>query len=408
MHQVWWAPFSGDSRAHALASLELALSLPPPEFILSDTVPYNLHSFPAGRPTQVTIIVTDVRDAALATEPPDFGTARLFSRDLVGTLSLDRKFFLPVAEGVSLNDLSDQVPVSVALGSHALTIWGRCCVIGGLLSSLGFASSIAATQQTSNFSHPSTIWPYWERCVPTFHTTALPQRVLAWKSLLGPFIGQAALAILTEGFVIPRRPHVPTPHHEKNHSTVELDPDLIDRICAKYMLGCVVEQVPRCCRLPMNIHAIGLVPKKSIVEPHRIIHYCRQGNTTILPWPSLMCCLAALSYLFGSKCWVFTLDLKAAYLSVEFKGCGGGLRRTGRALPDLSDEYIMGCSLRDGTCRGGCDKDLISFVWRNPMRLNATPFGMKVSSSSLDILTTTFLRRWRKKGVSVIIWVDST
>eukprot|EP00961_Rhodomonas_salina_P067292 903674-Rhodomonas_salina.2 len=55
----------------------------------------------------------------------------------------------------------------------------------------------------------------------------------------------------------------------------------------------------------------------------------------------------------------------------------------------------MGCSLRDGTCSGGCDKDRLGFCWDGrAYRLNAPPFGMRVSGNALEILTKAFVRRW--------------
>eukprot|EP00961_Rhodomonas_salina_P176268 2376108-Rhodomonas_salina.1 len=170
-------------------------------------------------------------------------------------------------------------------------------------------------------------------------------------------MGNTALTILQQGFVIPRTHQQLVPCYERNHPTVNEDPALIHLIVAKYVLTCTVETVPRLFPAPSIIHALGLVPKKSVEEPWRIIHDCRTDNDTIVHWPSELHSVSASSYLFSRKCWVFYLDIKAAYLTVPLAGCGGGLRKTGLTLPDGSPEYIMGCSLRDGTCRCGCDKD---------------------------------------------------
>jgi hypothetical protein len=60
----------------------------------------------------------------------------------------------------------------------------------------------------------------------------------------------------------------------------------------------------------------------------------------------------------------------------------------------------------DGTCRSGCDKDRLGFVWGTPFRLNAPPFGMKVSGNALEILTAPCVRRWARRGCCIILWID--
>jgi hypothetical protein len=232
--------------------------------------------------------------------------------------------------------------------------------------------------------------------------------VAAWRAILGPFLGVAARTILESGFVIPRRPHVaPQPCLARNHSSIKKAPDLIDRVVAKYLITGTVEQIPRGARPPMVTHPLGLVEKKSVDEPWRIIHDNRDDNDTILDWPSNLRGMAASAFLFSPRCWVFTIDLKAAYHTVPLRGCGGPLRRTGRTLPSGKDEWIIGCSVRDGSCLGGCDKDRLGFSWRDTYyRMNAVPFGMKVSGNGLEVLTSAFLRKWRRKGFRFLIWVD--
>ena len=154
------------------------------------------------------------------------------------------------------------------------------------------------------------------------------------------------------------------------------------------------------------MHPLGLVDKKSTEEPFRIIHDCREDNQTIVRWPSRLHGISASAFLFSRKAWVFTLDLKAAYLTVSLRGCGGGLRPTGARRLDGSPEYIVGCSTRDGSCQGGCDKDRLGFVWGTPFCLNAPPFGMTVSGNALEILTSPLVRRWARKGLRIILWID--
>eukprot|EP00961_Rhodomonas_salina_P293540 3933841-Rhodomonas_salina.1 len=93
-----------------------------------------------------------------------------------------------------------------------------------------------------------------------------------------------------------------------------------------------------------------------------------------------------------------------AFVSLVLRGCGGGLRCTGRILADGSKEWTMGCTPDD--CRGGCDKDRIAVCWKGYWRFNSPPFGVKVAGCPLSILTSAFARRWRRKGIYMLIWID--
>jgi hypothetical protein len=88
------------------------------------------------------------------------------------------------------------------------------------------------------------------------------------------------------------------------------------RHIAKYLLGGVVEQVPVGRLTPSVVHPLGLVDKKSTEEPFHIIHDCREDNQSIIRWPSCLHWISASAFLFSWKAWVFTLNLKAAYLTV--------------------------------------------------------------------------------------------
>ena len=357
---------------------------------------------PGGRPTDpATLLLTDLRDAALTADPPLVAVALALNQTHRGTL-----------DAHALTFWADPSPTGRLEGLQAdingdlFNLWFR----GGRLAALTSATPLTRRQALpvarSNFSPPGVTWPWWEKGVPPFHTTALAQRLSAWEALLGPFLGRAARTILTEGFVIPRKPHRLEPIAAHNHTTVDQDPALINSIVAKYILGGVVEQLPRGAAAPSVVHPLGLVPKKSTEEPWRIIHDCRGDNQTIVKWPSHLHGLAASAFLFSSRAFAFTLDIKAAYLTIPLRGCGGGLRRTGRTLPDGSPEHVMGCSVRDGTCRGGCDKDRLGFIWGTPYRMNAPPFGMTVSSNALEVLTSAFVRRWTRRGCRIVVWVD--
>ena len=345
-----------------------------------------------------------LRDHFLRCSPPCYPLAHAFASPVQGWTDSDATTLLSPL--VDLDSLP--IPIEVDVGTTTYTIWAAGHVLLALHSSAPLSRSSDPPPPTSNFSPPDVIWPYWDRGIPEFHASTLPRCISAWKSILGPFLGQAARTILESGFVIPRRPHeVARPFLAKNHTSVEKAPALIDRIIAKYIITGTVEQIPRGCRPPMVTHPLGLVEKKSVDEPWRIIHDNRDDNLTILDWPSNLRSMAASAFLFSPRCWVFTIDLKAAYHTVPLRGCGGPLRLTGRSLPNGEPEWIIGCSVRDGTCTGGCDKDRLGFFWKGAFyRMNAPPFGMKVSGNGLEVLTSAFLRKWKRKGIRFIIWVD--
>eukprot|EP00961_Rhodomonas_salina_P138596 1864547-Rhodomonas_salina.1 len=71
-------------------------------------------------------------------------------------------------------------------------------------------------------------------------------------------MGSAALTILREGFVILHTNQRLIPCYERNHPTVEEDPELIHCIVAKYVLTGTVEMVPRFFPAPSIIHPVGL------------------------------------------------------------------------------------------------------------------------------------------------------
>eukprot|EP00961_Rhodomonas_salina_P227897 3080632-Rhodomonas_salina.1 len=63
---------------------------------------------------------------------------------------------------------------------------------------LPFPSREAGPSSVSNFSPPALRWPWQEKGLAPFWTTALAERLSAWRSLLGLYMGNAALTILQE------------------------------------------------------------------------------------------------------------------------------------------------------------------------------------------------------------------
>eukprot|EP00961_Rhodomonas_salina_P132758 1787263-Rhodomonas_salina.1 len=124
-----------------------------------------------------------------------------------------------------------------------------------ILGTLLFPSREAGPSSASNFSPPALRWPWQEKGLAPFRTTTLTERLSAWRSLLGPYMGNAALTVLREGFVIPHTNQHLIPCYERNHPTVEEDPELIHLIIAKYVLTGTVETVPR------------FFPAQSIIHP---------------------------------------------------------------------------------------------------------------------------------------------
>ena len=396
--EAWWRGILPLVRVFAIASIERALGRPTPTIRPVDR-PLPTLDGPC-RPTS--LLFSDIRDAALETQPQLPALALAFVGPVWGVINaLGRTLwtsdFEPAHPATCLELSRDGV---------STFIWIHGTILLAVNGSLPMARRELPLPPMTNLSPPGVRWQWKEKPVPDFHTTALARRAEAWRRIFGPFLGSAAHTVLTEGFVIPRLPHALEPSYQANHPTTRNDPALIDRIVAKYLLGGVIEQVPRGHPPPMIIHPLGLVPKKSSDEPWRIIHDCRGDNATIVRLPTRLAGITASAYLFSRRALVFSLDLKAAYLSIPLRGCGGGLRKTGRRLHDGSPEYIMGCSTLDGSCTGGCDKDRLGFVWGVPYRLNATPFGMKVSGNGLELLTAPCVRRWARRGCCIILWVD--
>jgi hypothetical protein len=392
----WWNAFSTTLKDFTLGALSSALFLPPPTVSLLDS---DLPNFPPD--AKLAEVFLDGLWESLCA----MGIWPLAQRTrgrLLGLTDPSSRIFcntLPT-EAVTIHCLQ----LSSSHGTY--TLWHQGDTLLFVSSTDPLATRPPTLTPSSNFLHPAIAWPWWDKGLPSFHATSLPQRLSAWKRILGPFLGPAALAILTDGFVIPRVGRPAHPVHVDNHPTVRNAPDLIDRIVAKYLITGIAELLPPGHPPPAGIHALGLVPKKSTEEPWRLIHDCRPENIDVIDWPSQLHGLSASSYLFSRRAWVFTLDFKAAYYTIPLKGCGGGLRLTGRRLPSGAPEYIMGCSTRDGSCLGGCDKDRLGFRWRENMRMNCSPFGGKVSGNALKILTDAWARRWRKLGLRNIIWVD--
>ena len=396
--EAWWHGVLPSVRAFVLTALERALGLPRPTVRTVDRPPPPI----MGPCQPASLLFSDVRDAALDCEPRLPALALAFASAIWGVTNSSRRTLWT-------SDFEPGRPadcVEISHGGSITTVWLDGTIVLAISGHLPLGQREAPPLPVSNFSPPGVAWPWNDKAVPDFHTTALAQRVGAWRRIFGPFLGSAAHSVLTEGFVIPRLPHALEPSYQRNHPTVRNDPALIDRIVAKYLLGGVIEQIPKGLPPPTVIHPLGLVPKKSTEEPWRIIHDCRGDNSTIVRWPSRLTGVTASAYLFSRRALTFSLDLKAAYLSIPLRGCGGGLRKTGRRLHDGSPEFIVGCSTLDGTCLRGCDKDRLGFVWGAPFRLNAPPFGMSVSGNGLEILTAPFVRRWTRRGCCIILWID--
>ncbi len=395
-NDFWWEGISTDLRKTVHDSLSAALLHSP---ILCRVSGDGLPPLPPGA-FHAEVFVDCLWEMFCSIR--QFGRAKALYGRLTGWASEDRRFFLNAQPDPSL--LMQCVTVSLPEGSAQ--VWWQGETLLAIRAANPLAARPVASHRRSNFLDRSIAWPWWELGIPQFHSTALPLRAAVWREVLSPFLGAAAESILAQGFVIPRSVGLGLLSHHDNHPTVDNDPALIDRIVAKYIITGIAEVIPPDHPPPAATHALGLVPKKSEDEPWRLIHDCRPDNRSVIDWPSRLHGVAASHYLFSRRAWVFTLDLKAAYYTIPLRGCGGGLRPTGFRLPSGFPEFVMGCSTRDGTCRGGCDKDRLGFVWKGRLRMNCSPFGGKVSGNALKVLTDAWGRKWRRKGVRLIIWVD--
>ena len=60
----------------------------------------------------------------------------------------------------------------------------------------------------------------------------------------------------------------------------------------------------------------------------------------------------------------------------------------------------------DARCKGGCDKDRMGYYWRQYFVFHIPPFGMRVRSNALGMLMEPFIRRWQKRCIRLIVWID--
>ncbi len=77
--------------------------------------------------------------------------------------------------------------------------------------------------------------------------------------------------------------------------------------------------------------------------PHAAATAVGPASAVVTTPPTCLHWMAASAFLFSQKAWVFTLDLKAAYLTVSLRGCCSCLRPTGARRPDGLPAFIVGC-----------------------------------------------------------------
>eukprot|EP00961_Rhodomonas_salina_P179438 2421248-Rhodomonas_salina.2 len=87
----------------------------------------------------------------------------------------------------------------------------------------------------------------------------------AWFDLI-PFLDLTTIAILKGQYRIPKLHHNIPPSNLANLHTLQLDPQFIREIIAKYLVQGVLEH---CCpsKRPHNISPLSLVPKDSPTTP---------------------------------------------------------------------------------------------------------------------------------------------
>eukprot|EP00961_Rhodomonas_salina_P028078 379425-Rhodomonas_salina.1 len=141
-------------------------------------------------------------------------------------------------------------------------------------------------EKASRFQHKSIRWPITTMPVPEFRVTAIAERMRTWKALLGLILCATSLSILKEGFVIQRKSMASPPFRLPNLKTVYLNTPLIDKMVVKYAICGILSAILPHHPVPRCILPIGLVPKKDVNEPHRVITDARPENQYQLDWPT--------------------------------------------------------------------------------------------------------------------------
>ena len=185
----WWIDVPHDLCTYAINRLTDIFHLDDPPPLPSNTALPTLQG-----PTAFSAFsLIALRDRLLRCHPPAFTLAHTFSTSVAGWTDLSRHTLL-----TEWFDEDDElpIPVSVDVGPTTYTVWARELILVALHASDPLTELHDAPPAESNFSPPEVRWPYWDRGIPEFHASTLPQRVAAWRAILGPFLGVAARTIL--------------------------------------------------------------------------------------------------------------------------------------------------------------------------------------------------------------------
>ena len=126
-----------------------------------------------------------------------------------------------------------------------------------------------------------------------------------------PKRGGACQAILDGKFYFPTAKQRVAHCSHPNLKSVDEDKTLLYRMICKYLISGALEYCPPGFK-PTNLVPLGLVPKKDVDEPFRIIADGRQMNEYMLPWKTKMTGMAASAR--GSH--AFLRDFSSAYHNV--------------------------------------------------------------------------------------------
>jgi len=146
-----------------------------------------------------------------------------------------------------------------------------------------------------------------------------------------------------------------------NLKSFEEDKALLYRIICKYLISGAFQYCPPGFR-PTNLVPLGLVPKKDVDEPFRVIADVRQMNEYMLAWKTKMTGMSASAGMFVRGSYAFLRDFSSAYHNVP--------------LGTPWNRQCAGC----GPCRGALDP-------RNPAPQSPT---ISMGHSTPDPATTPF------------------
>jgi len=202
--------------------------------------------------------------------------------------------------------------------------------VSGPAQSWGHASSDDAghvnSRRPSRFLPPEFRWTDTNRPKPngdpdfasglklkSFDCTGVMYHRKNWDMI--PKRGGACQAILDGKCYFPTAKQGVAHCSHPNLKSVDEDKTLLYRMICKYLISGALEYCPPGFK-PTNLVPLGLVPKKNVDEPFRVIADGRQMNEYMLPCKTKITGMAASAGMFVRGSYAFLRDFSSAYHNV--------------------------------------------------------------------------------------------